>query len=125
MSRVTNSEVQEIFDTDLSTTSLDAWIEVATEVVDDIDSNSDSITDARLKQIELLLSAGYAATQDPRITSASRETASVNYQRQDDYPNDYIGQAVALDPTGVIADQYKRTATLSVPNARGVDVNRD
>jgi hypothetical protein len=121
MARVTNSEVEEIFDTDLSTTSLDAWIDIASEVVDDIDSNSDSITDARLKQIELLLSAGYAATQDPRITSASRETASVNYQRQSEYPNEYIAQAVSLDPTGVVASQYKRTATLSVPDARNIN----
>lgn len=121
MPRVTNSEVQEIFNTDLSTDSLDAWIEIASEVVDDIDSNSDSITDARLTQIEKLLAAGYAATQDPRITSASRETASVSYQRQDEYPNEYIAQAVSLDPTGVIASQYKRTATLSVPDARGIN----
>jgi len=121
MPRVTNSEVQEIFDTDLSTDSLDAWIEIASEVVDDIDTNSDSISDTRLTQIEKLLAAGYAATQDPRITSASRETASVSYQRQDDYPNEYIAQAVSLDPTGVVASQYKRTATLSVPDARGIN----
>jgi hypothetical protein len=121
MSRVTNAEVQEIFDTDLSTDSLDAWIEIASEVTDDIDSNSDSISDARLTQIEKLLAAGYAATQDPRITNASRETASVSYQRQDEFPNEYIAQAVSLDPTGVIASQYKRTATLNVPDSRGIN----
>jgi len=121
MARVTNSDLQEIFETDLGTGSLDRWIRIASNVVDRVESNSDTLTAQELEDIELLLAAGYASAQDPRISSTSRETASVNYQRNDDYPNDYIAQAVALDPTGVIASQFKRTATLNVPDARGIN----
>jgi len=121
MARVTNTDLEEIFETDLGTGSLDRWIRIASNVVDRVESNSDTLTTQELEDIELLLSAGYASAQDPRINSTSRETASVNYQRNDEYPNDYIAQAVALDPTGVIAGQFKRTATLSVPDARGVE----
>jgi len=121
MPRVTNSDVLDVFDTDLSTDSLDRWIRIASNKVDNIESVSDSLTADELEDIELMLAAGYAAIQDPRISSASRETASVSYQRNDEWPNEYIAQAVALDPTGVIADQYKRTATLDVPDARGIN----
>jgi len=121
MARTDTTSVQEIFDTDLSTDSLEAWIDVANSVVNDVEGVDPSISDTRLEQIEKLLAAGYAANQDPRINSASRETASVNYQRDNtEYPNEYIASAVAVDPTGVIADQFKRTATLSVPDARGI-----
>jgi hypothetical protein len=120
MARVQPADVNEIFDTDLSDSSLSAWIDVATVIVDDIEGVNPEIKDSRLEQIEKLLSAGYAANQDPRISSTSRETASVNYQRGEEYPNDYIAQAVALDPTGVVSDQFKRTATLDVPDSRGI-----
>lgn len=121
MARVTASELNEVFDTDLSNTALDAWIDTAHTVVNDVEGVDSSLSDDRLTQIEKMLAAGYASAQDPRLDSGSRETASVNYQRNDDYPNDYFGLAVALDPTGVIANQFKRTATLSVPDARGID----
>jgi len=124
MTRTTVSDVDTIFDTDLDTSSggaLEQWIEIASEVVDDVAGVDSSISSTRLTQLEKLLAAGYASTQDPRISSTSRETASVNYQRNSEYPNDYIAQAVALDPTGVIAAQYKRTATLQVPDARNIE----
>jgi len=121
MARITNSDLSEIFDTDLGTDSLDRWIDIASEVVDDVEGVDDSISASRLEQLELLLAAGYASAQDPRLSSASRETASVNYQRNDEYANDYSAQAVALDPSGVIASQFKRTASLSVPDARNIN----
>jgi len=124
MTRTTPDSVAKIFDTDLDTTSggaLEQWVEIAHTVVDDIASADSSISGTRLEQIEKLLAAGYAAAQDPRLNSTSRETASADYQRNDKWPNDYIAQAVALDPTGVIANQYKRTATLEVPDARGLN----
>jgi len=122
MARTDTTSVQEIFDTDLDTASLDAWIDIANTVVDDVEGVDSSLSASRLEQIEKLLAAGYAAIQDPRITSTSRETASVNYQRDNtEYPNEYIASAVAVDPTGVIANQFKQTATLSVPDARGIN----
>jgi hypothetical protein len=120
MTRISTTDLQKIFDTDLDTDSLESWIEIASEVVDTVENVSNGLSANRLQQIEKLLAAGYAATQDPRISSASRETGSVNYQRNDEWPNDYIAQAVALDPTGVVASQYKRTATLNVPDARNL-----
>lgn len=127
MARVTPDEVANIFDTDLDTSdggSLDTWIDIANELVDDIQDVGPSISDARLEKIELLAAAHLASAQDQRIDSASRETASVNYQGKTgmDWKATTYGQrAVALDPTGTLADSGKRTAFLSVPDTKGVD----
>ena len=121
MTRTTPSEVNTIFDTDLADAALTDWIEIASEVVDDVEGVDSSISDTRLTQLEKLLAAGYASAQDPRLESASRETGSANYQRNDEYPNEYMANAVALDPTGVVASQFKRTASLSVPDARNIN----
>jgi len=120
MTRVTNTEVAEIFDTDLSTGSLDAWIDIAHEITDDVDG-AGSLTDTRLKQIEKMLAAHYASTQDPRLNSASAETKSADYGKNEDYSTDYMAAAVSLDPTGVVANLNKQTATLSVPDSRNIE----
>lgn len=124
MTRITNSDLQDVFDTDLSTDSLDAWIEIAHEITDDVAGVDPSLSSTRLAQIEKMLAAHFTAAQDPRLSSASRETASAEYQRNDEYATDYMATAVSLDPTGVVASLDKRTATLDVPDARNINNGR-
>jgi len=121
MSRTNPTDVKNTFDTDLSDSAIQDWIDIATEVVDDVEGVDPSISATRLEKIEKLLAQHYAATQDPRLSSTSRETASADYQRNDEYATDYMATAVSLDPTGVIANLNKRTATLSVPDARNIE----
>jgi len=121
MARITNSDLADVFDTDLSTDSLDQWIEIANTITDDVEGVDPSLSSTRLEQIELMLAAHFASAQDPRLSSASRETASADYQRNDEYSTDYMASAVSLDPTGVVASLDKRTATLTVPDARNIN----
>jgi len=121
MSRTTPTEVSSTFDTDLSDSQLQVWIDTASDIVDTVETQDSSLTDSRLTNIERLLAQGYAAIQDPRLSSTSRETASADYQRQDEYPNDYIWLAVSADPTGVVANSFKQTAGMEVPDLKGID----
>jgi len=120
MTRTNPTDVKNTFETDLSDSAISDWIDIATEIVDDIAGVDPSLSATRLEKIEKLLAQHYAASQDPRLSSTSRETASVDYQRNDDYATDYMAAAVSLDPTGVVADLDKRTATLNVPDARNI-----
>jgi hypothetical protein len=120
MTRITESDLQDVFDTDLDSASLTAWIEIAHEITNDVAGVDPSLSSTRLSQIEKMLAAHYAASQDPRLSSASRETASVDYQRNEEYATDYMATAVSLDPTGVVANLNKRTATLDVPDVRNI-----
>jgi len=121
MTRITEAQLKDVFDTDLSSASLTEWIEIANEITNDIAGVDSSLSDTRLEKIELMLSAHYASTQDPRLESASRETASASYQRNKQYATDYMASAVSLDPTGVVAALNKEAATLRVPDARGIN----
>jgi len=120
MSRTNPTDVKNTFDTDLSDSAVEDWIGIATEIVDDVEGVNSSLSNSRLEKIERLLAQHFASSQDPRINSTSRETASVNYQRDSDYATEYMATAVSLDPTGVVASLNKRTATLDVPDARGI-----
>jgi len=120
MARTTTSDVDTIIDTSLDSTELQAYIDAATVVVDRI-SKSSNVPDATLEQIEKFYAAHLSTAQDPRISSQSRETASVDYEdRTTDANNNYLDTAISLDPTGVIAEAEKDTATLQVPDTKGI-----
>ena len=121
MSRTTPTDVKETFDTDLSDNAVSDWIDIATEVVDDIADRDTSLSATRLEKLEKLLAQGYAAMQDPRLKNGRRESAQVSYQRSDDMPNDYFAAAATLDPTGTVANLFKPDASLSVLDSRGLD----
>lgn len=127
MPRTTPTDVATIFDTDLDTSSggaLDQWVEIANTVVDDIAAEDGTISATRLTQIEKLLAAHYASAQDQRISNTSRETASVDYQGDTGMNlrgTKYGQQAIQLDPTGTLSTLGKPSASLSVPDAKGID----
>lgn len=125
--RTTPSEVAKIFDTNLDTSdggSLDVWIEVANELVDDIADQDSSISSTRLTKIEKLVAAHLAASQDQRFESASAESRSVTYQGETGmgFEGTKHGQAaIALDPTGTLAGSHLPDASLSVPDVKDSD----
>lgn len=115
----TPAEVNEILDTSLDTTSLQAHIDAAAFEVEEVQAADSTVSDEKLKTIHLYLSAYYATGQDPRASSQSAETRSISYAR--DESADYFSLAKRLDPTGTIADGAKPKATLSVPDAKGIE----
>lgn len=122
MARTTTTAVNEILDTSLDNAALSAYIDAASDIVDDVEGVDPSIPSERLERIEKFYAAYLATAQDPRASSQSAETRSVNYRDVDDGGNaSYRAVAVSLDPTGVIEAADKRTATLQVPDARGLD----
>ncbi len=114
MPRTTVSKVRNVFSTDLEDNELTSWMDVATELVDDVENADPSLTEKRLEKIERLLTAHFASSDDPRISNASRETGSVNYQGQTGMhlnSTTYGQRAKLLDPTGQLeSDDF----TLSV-----------
>jgi len=122
MSRASPSDVNAIFDTDLSNTTLQEWLNIATLVVDDIEDEDPSITATRLKKIETLLAAHMASSQDQRIQTTSAESKSVEYAGSTD-SMDLRGtkhgqNAIQLDPTGILSTLGKPSASLSVPSIK-------
>lgn len=121
MARTNENDVLEIINTDLSTASIDAWIGVANELVDDIADEDPTLDSSRLEKIEKLAAAHLLSSQDQRIENASRETASITYQGDTgmNFQGTKHGQAaIALDPTGVLAGAGKPTASLTVDSIK-------
>lgn len=124
MARTNNSDVQDIFDTDLDTTALDAWIEIANEHVDDIADADSSIDSTRLTKIEKLAACHFAAAQDPRLEEYRVGDAQGSFQGDTGMYYDstvYGQQARMLDPTGTLADVGLRKASVSVVDAKDLD----
>lgn len=121
MPRTTVSDVQEIISTDLPDSSVSAWISVANELVDDIADERPGIDAGRLEKIERLAAAHLLSSQDQRIESASRETASVTYQGDTgmNFQGTKHGQAaIGLDPTGVLSGAGKPSASVVVDEVK-------
>lgn len=124
MPRVTATEVKEILDTSLTDAAVSTWIDIASDQVDDIAAFNGDISTTRLGNIELMLSAHYATTQDPRHESASSSSRNVSYEGETGMnlmASKYGQNAVQLDPTGLLRDSQKQKATLSVPDSRNLD----
>lgn len=122
MPRVTASEVQEILDTSLDTTSLDAHIEAASLEVDDIEDTDPSLASDRLAAIEKYLAAHIATAQDQRASSQSGESRSVSYSEE--MSSSFLETATRLDPTGTVGSGGKPAASFDVPDVKKPDRNR-
>lgn len=97
---ITPSDVKEIMDTNLADASLQRHIDASTRLVDrELDGEDQDVKD----DVNLYLSAHFAATQEPRAESASVGDASVTYQGDSEMgfkSTRYGQQALMLDPTG-------------------------
>lgn len=100
--RVRGDEVKEIFDTDLTGTQLNIFINSAHRLVNSLLS-TDLTTDL-LTEIELWLAAHFAAIRDPRVQQESVAGEwSATYQGKTGEglrATTYGQQAIALDTTG-------------------------
>lgn len=120
----TPSQIREIFDTDLSDSAIQTWIEIGQRWIDEIGRKDASLSQSELDNIHKLITAHLASAQDQRLSSASRETASADYQGQTgmNWESTTYGQrALALDPTGTLQDSSKPKASVSVPDSKGLE----
>ena len=104
--RVTATEVKEIFDTTLSDAQLDTFILAANLVVTEKLSTS-GLSTAMLKEIERWLSAHLAAIRDQMPSQEKIGDASVRYQGETGMGlrfTSYGQQVMLLDTTGTLAN---------------------
>jgi len=122
MTRTNASDVDDVLDTTLSSSVLSAYVTAANRVVDRIADADSSIDAATLEDIEKFYAAYLASAQDPQADSRSSASRSVSYRDVDGDGNaSYKEIAVALDPTGTIADSDKPSAGVNVLDAKGLD----
>ena len=99
MARVTQCEVKAIRPDIDSSLDITPWITAANCIVDTLnDKCGSSLTEAKLAQIELWLSAHYVSSIAPAATSESFEGWSKTYN---------VG---STSETGILSDIYGRTA---------------
>ena len=107
--RVTDTEVKEILSTDLTTTP---FIDTANIIVTDLLAG-EGLSDAKLAQIELYLSAHFVCMNDPRIRNEEAGDALAAYQMikvGTGLDSTSYGQtAMMLDTTGKLKEMGKRT----------------
>lgn len=122
MPRTNKSDVKDIVDTELNDSSIDAWIEMANDLADDISVNG-SINTNRLTRIEKLLSAHFIRLQEPGVETESVKDASFDFTG--DFGMDLnmtrYGQAAKrLDTTGTLSQNAD--STKATTQALGVDL---
>jgi hypothetical protein len=116
MARVTDAEVKTIFDTSIDTTP---FITTANLIVTE-NLGEASLSDDRLKQIELYLSAHLACLRDPRVSQEKIGDASNTHEGKTGMGLDRTsyGQMVRmLDSTGLLADSELKTASIQTIRA--------
>jgi len=102
--RTDSSAVLAAIETDLTTTQVDAFISDASAWVD-ANLVNDSLSDTLLEKIEKYLACHFITLRDPRLTDAAAGDVREKYQR-DTSITEYLKAAMALDPTGKIADAF-------------------
>lgn len=102
--RTDASAVVTAIETDLTTTQVEAFISDASAWVD-ANLLGDSLSDTLLEKIEKYLTCHFITLRDPRMTQAAAGDVRENYQR-DNSITEYLKAAMALDPTGKIADAF-------------------
>lgn len=118
MARVGADELKEIFETDLSDPKLETFINAASILVDNRLSGR-GVASATLKEIERFIAAHLASVSDSRVTKQSVGEASATLEarvrsdsRQGLEMTFYGQSAMALDPTGQLAQAGKRVASV-------------
>lgn len=102
--RTDSSAVLAAIDTDLTTVQVDAFISDASVWVDE-NLTTSSLSDTLLEKIEKYLTCHFITLRDPRLRSANVGDVSETYQR-DTQVTEYLMAAMALDPTGRVADAF-------------------
>jgi len=115
MARASASEVKQVYNTDLDDTTIEDWIDVSNELVNDrLDGK---LSESLLKRIEIQLAAHFASAQDQRAESVDQQSTSVDYQGETGMGlkgTKYGQNALALDTTGALANSNKPGARFEV-----------
>jgi len=127
MARTNDADVQAIVDTSISDTT--PWIEIATEIVDDVESQATNPDAGRLEKLEKLVAAHLLTSQDknPRAESRSGGERSISYSG--DHGEGFNGTdhgqaALALENvigTNVLANSTLPSASISVDDVKSTD----
>lgn len=104
MPRTNEGDVLLAIDTELASDVLAGYIADASVWVD-MHLAGQGISDALLEVIEKYLACHFITLRDPRLKAAKFGDTSETYQR-DGEVTEYLKAAMALDPTGIIADLF-------------------
>ena len=107
--RTDSSSVLLRIDTILTTAQVEAFIADASGWVDDNLSSETEITATTLERIELYLACHLITLRDPRLKQAALDDVNETYQR-DAEVTEYLKMAIALDPTGKLAEAFVNTS---------------
>ena len=124
MTRTTESAVRATIDTNVDPEAVIDWIEIASEVVDDIAAKDGSISDTRLRLIEKLVAQHMLSAQDPRVEEDEIGDSSAVYQgntRLHFEATQYGQRAISLDPTNTLVGSGKEHATVRTIDSRNID----
>ena len=102
--RTDASAVLSAIETDITTDQINAFISDASVWVD-ANLASDSLSDTLLEKIEKYLTCHFITLRDPRLTDGAIGDVREKFQR-DTSITEYLKAAMALDPTGKIADAF-------------------
>lgn len=100
MARTTVAAVRDTIDTDLVTEEIVTFIKDANAWVTDF-LGGEGLASTRLEKIERYLACHYITLRDPRLKSSTRGDVVDVYQREL-YKTEYLKQAAAEDPTGIV-----------------------
>jgi len=124
MTRTTESAVTTTIDTNLDSQAVTDWIEIASEVVDDIADKDSSISDTRLRLIEKLVAQHMLSAQDPRVEEDEIGDSSAVYQGNTKLyfeATQYGQRAIGLDPTNTLTSTGKEQANIRALDSRNID----
>lgn len=114
--RVSNAEVKDVLDTNLTNDQIDAFIAIANRLVNSRLQSQISDTNI-LTDIELMLSCHLCSLRDQRLQSKKFGDMSARFQGQTGMhlESTFYGQtAIDLDSTGTLKDLGKKKATVKV-----------
>ncbi|WP_248908149.1 hypothetical protein [Halocatena marina] len=104
---------------DYSDDDLAFEIKVAEEIVND-DLAPHSNDTSRLELVGALIAAAYVHDDgEGSVSSVQQASRQISFDSENALS--YWRRAVQLDPTGKLAQLEQQTATVSVPDARGID----
>lgn len=119
----TASDVQDLLDTDLTTSEIDPFLTAAQRFVTDR-LEGEGVANATLTEIEKYLAAHIVTARDPRLTEAERDEIRDVYQR-DAETSEYLKIAIMLDPTGELEDEFGDTRKVKFRMGAGYDDDLD
>lgn len=116
MARTSYEEVTKRIETSLTQVKVQALIDDANAWVTDF-LTGEGVSSSRLTKIELYLACHYVTLQDPRLRQQQVDDVRETYQR-DTQVTEYLRQAIAEDPTGIIKAKLLNQEESAVVNFR-------